>query len=196
MMKNKIDELSKYITTSNCENEYKLMFVDFNYDVFEPELINVSNELNKTDISIAKDLILEKILELSNKNEDSEKFSIKKSIEGITDESIISRKAYAKILSGCNYIAANGRIGSGNTILISEENYNKYKLSVFDFENVENVPDKMTREVIFDESINDIILYRKNDIDQPGLVLLYSDDKYDVIDIGIYPEKQFIKIEL
>lgn len=195
-MKNKIEELSKYVTTIKCENEYKLMFVDFNYDTFQPELINVSNELNKTDISIAKDLILEKILELSNKNEDSEKFSIKKSIEGITDELMISRKVCSKILNGCNYIAANGRIGSGNTILISEENYNKYELSRFDFENVENVPDKMNREVIFDESINDIILYRKNDIEQPGLVLLYSDDKYDIIDIGIYPEKQFLKIEL
>ena len=190
-----MEEFKKYITIKKCDETYKLMFVDFNDKSFSPELINIDGELNQTDKSKVKDLILEKIVKLSNIQED-EKFSIKKSLEGITDDLTRTRKISTKIFLGSNYIAANGRIGPANTILISEENYNKYNISEFDFENSKNDPDKMTYDIIFEDSIKDIILYRKNTIEQPGLVLLYSDDKYEVIETGFYPQKFYLKLEL
>ena len=196
MEKEKIEELKKYITTRECDDTYKSLFVDFNNDSFQLEKISIDCKLEQTDKSKIKNLILEKIIELSNKNQYNENFSIKIALEGITEDSMISRKVCAKILNGCNIIATDGRIGPANTILISEENYNKYNLSKFDFENSKNDPDKMTREVIFEDSIKDIILYRKNTYEQPGLILLYSEDKYDIIGIGLNPEKQFLKLEL
>jgi hypothetical protein len=33
-------------------------------------------------------------------------------------------------------------------------------------------------------------------IDQPGLILVFNEDKYEIVDIGLRPEKQFMKIAL
>jgi hypothetical protein len=82
------------------------------------------------------------------------------------------------------YIASNGRMGSATNIIISHKNYYKYELN-YHHKNL---------EPYFDESIEDIILYRKNNFEQPGLVLVCNDDKYSIDRVGLHPENQFFKI--
>lgn len=98
-----------------------------------------------------------------------------------------------KILSACNRIAQCGRIGPGTNILISEKNYNKY--------NINRLIELMNQPliVLFDDKlIDNMIVYRKNTIDQPGLFLLYNknNNMYNILEIGFYPDKQFVNIQL
>lgn len=49
---------------------------------------------------------------------------------------------------------------------------------------------------MFDDSVDDLILYRKNSSDQPGLILAHTENEYEFVEIGFYPNKQFFKIKL
>ena len=48
------------------------------------------------------------------------------------------------------------------------------------------------------EDVDDIYLYRKNDFDQPGLCLVYNpeNNKKQIVELGFFPHKQFMKITL
>ena len=98
------------------------------------------------------------------------------------------RQLTAKILCGGNKIAAEGRIGPATHLIISEENYVKYKSAFTDYLN--------QHFKIIHADISDIILYRKSTMDQPGLALIHTDVYYKFILKGFYPEKQFYKIKL
>lgn len=180
--------LKKWITLKKCDNKnIDICFVDIKSGINEG--VSIDNftkvkELKKTKLSDIKKVMLDKIYELSNKQDGNilEKFSF----------GFLSKKEHlhAKIKNASYYIAANGRIGEATNMIISKENYDKFDISDFS--------DKF--EILF-EDVDDIYLYRKNSVEQPGLVLFYYTDKnnidyYEIESIGFYPERQFIKIGL
>lgn len=123
-------ELEKFVTVRKClSEEIDLQYVDMyaennTYDVF----VN-SVKISQSDKSKIKDSLIQKIIELSNINTEMlEKFSLVEILKNY-DGLMLKRKVLAKFLGASNYIAVNGRIGLGNTVLISKENYDKLNLS-------------------------------------------------------------------
>jgi hypothetical protein len=175
--------LEKWITLKKCDNKnFNICFIDFNISTKDNSMLynfTKVTELEKTKKSDIKQLMLDKIFELCDHNNDEilKLFSYK-----------LERKISSTIKNASLYIAANGRIGEATNMIISKENYDKYNISEF----------KEKYEILF-EDINDIILYRKNTFEEPGLVLFYYTDEnnidyYDIESIGFYPERQYIKI--
>ena len=191
----------------------EIMFVDFQYDVDnenddvsfddvqdgllrEDSIQNiVSPVVSSKRVQLGSDYVsdddvkekfIEKAIELSERNfhgndiELYEKFNFKPAEH--TEN--IRRKFLAKINNASSVIAVNGRIGPAQYMIVSENNYNNYELSI-----LENI-----KPVFYDT--DDIILFRKNRFDQPGLVYITNNEKYYLVDIGFYPEKQFIKIKI
>ena len=182
-----MEDLSKYVTVKECDSEaLSLAYIDYKYDeddnnVFylAPQTCTENITMSKTDETKTKELLVEKIVELASKVKKHE-FSMKH-VKDISKINIYIRNAK-------NYIATDGRIGFATNMLVSEDNFEKY--------NLKNVCEELKFDVLFDDSVKDVILYRKNNIDQPGLVLFIHEDKYEFVDIGFYPEKQFLKIIL
>jgi hypothetical protein len=126
-----------------------------------------------------------KIVELSNKNFDSLEDNLK---EKFTYSGNNERKLYSTILSAGSIIAVRGRIGPPSNILISEENYKKYELK--------SLCESCNYKILFDDSVNDLFIYRKNNYEQPGLILSFFENKYELVEVGFNPEKHFMKIIL
>ena len=179
-------ELEKFVTVKEHTSENtELLFVDFDEKSTTPKSIYKKLSLTKTDNSKVKELLIEQIVKLSSTNTEMiEKLSLVDKLKEYNTTEL--RIAKAKVLNASNYIATYGRIGTANTILISKENYDKLELS----EITEGY------ETFFDDSIDDIYIYRRNSIDQPVLILITFEDKYDFAGIGFYPERQFMKISL
>lgn len=185
-----MEDYSKYVCMNECDSDnYEFIFLDFNYDNIKLDGLNIyteKGELTHSGVDVdVKQKIIEKIVDLSNKNFDSLEQDLKGKFTFIGDN---LRKLYSTIMSANSLIAISGYIGPGNTILISEENYDKYDLKI--------ICDSCKYNILFDDTIKDIFIYRKNTIEQPGLVLSYFENKYELIEIGHYPEKQFLKIVL
>jgi hypothetical protein len=122
--------------------------------------------------------LVNEIYNLSEKldNDILEKFSFsEKSFKNETHETKC-RKLMTIICNASYYIATNGKIGEATNMIISKENYEKYSISHFSGK----------FEILF-EDINDIFLYRKNQIEEPF---------YNVESIGFYTERQIMKIKL
>jgi len=182
-------ELENFVTIRECTSEtLGMLFIDFIYDEHDevsPAVFEKKLSMTKTDISKTKDLLIEKIINLSTDNDMLEKFSLVNSLNELKGDEL-KKVISAKIKNASAYIATNGRIGFANIILVSKENYDKLNLSEY----------TEGYELFFDDSVEDIYIYRKNNFDQPGLVLTIFEDKYELIDIGFYPQKQFQKITL
>ena len=180
-----MEEYKKYVTIKKTNDEkFSLNFVDFKQDDIENVGIFTKNIVfTETDKSKIKDLLIGKIISLSNMNILDEKtknvFSFKNCEES---------KYKTKLNNASYYIAVEGKIGKATNILLSEKNYNKY--------NLKDICVEMNLNILFDDTVEDIYLYRINSIEQPGLVLVFNDDKYELIPIGFFPEKFFIKISL
>ena len=162
-------ELEKYVTLRELKNdEISLIYFDFNGD--NPSANTKNGTLTQTDRSKVNELLVSNILKLSKEKEELSKLPFTKQL----------------INHASNFIAVDGKIGQATNMLISEDNYTKYGIDKFD----------LKLEVMFDDSVEDCILYRKNTKDQPGLILLYNENKYEFMPIGFFPEKQFSKIKL
>lgn len=175
--------IEKIMTSKKMEGDKtSLMFVDFIYNG-DIDTTNEGVGLNifTKHIELGKSLIDETIIAdfIETINDIKPKTTTILSTDPV-------RRNISKILTASNTIAVDGRIGPAKKILVSEDNYNKYGLSNL-FENF---------EVNFVNNIDDLILYRDNDIDQPGIMLLYNEEKYSIISKGFFPEHQFAKIEL
>ena len=177
-----ITDFEKIITLKENENDtINYVIIDYNDEKNTVESSTVENEMKKEiNIDDIKKDFISTVVKLSEEDDAEiiEKFTFK------------DRKLIAKINNACNYIAANGRIGAGKIILLSEKTFNKYK-DAFDLYLNDDY-----HQFLFDDSINDIIVYRKNTIEQPGLILVYNKEKYSFESIGFYPERQFLKITL
>ena len=207
-------EFEKYITVKEFQkDEGTISCLDFDYSGEGEQSDSSTNHkfiglksitknviLTQTKLSKVKELLIENIIKLANKNFVPELFSAK---------NIETAKVKNKVAVALGYIATQGRIGSATNILISEYNYKKYDLN--DLCQARNL------DVLFDDSVTDIYIYRKNKVENPGLFLLCSDNqklrlaklyrilnknvddkpfKYEFVTTGYHPEKQFVKIEL
>lgn len=188
-----MNDLSKYIpimeTNENTSSIHYLDFDNVESDEIELKLFVKNFQLKEKNDNIKQEII-NKIVELSELNIDMiEKFSMKNEL--ITPEMTVHRMFYSKLVNASNYIATNGRIGPANTILISEKNYDLYKDTI----NSNDMLKKM--DVVFGE-VDDVFLYRKNDQSNPGLILIVNtkDNLYEIVDIGFFPHKQFMKVTL
>ncbi len=184
-------QFEKYVAIKECpthNDEYMISYIDYNTIIpqssqiipqssqISSPLYTVETKLRKINISEIKKLIVNKIVELSKKN-DSVKLSLKNS----------KYKINSKIREASYNIAIEGRFGEANRMLISTYNYNKYFFK--------NVFIHTGIEIIFDDSVTDIIIYRKNEPDQPGIILIHNKEMYDILSIGLYPEKHYVRIE-
>jgi len=180
-------QFEKYVSIKECpihNDEYKISYIDFNTSTIpytSPQSQNscsaytVETKLRKINKSEIKKLIIDKIVELSKKND------LKLSLKNVTKDKINS-----KIREASNVIAVEGRIGPANRMLISHYNYDKYLKKDFIHPDI---------EIIFNDSVTDIIIYRKNEPDQPGVILIHNNEKCDILSIGLYPEKHYVRIE-
>ena len=175
----------------------------------------------RTGDFIQKDIILEflkKSEELANDRSNCEDYipmSIDLSVDnGVETEEenlrFLQRRLITKILSASNMIAVEGRIGQAHNVIIpTEYRYLIDEDSIPKFGNKELFKTDFLEEIgmikgmKFYESnyVDDIIVYRNNNADQPGIVGHYSFDdcsleeiNFDFTDIGFYPNKQFYKI--
>lgn len=186
-----MEDYKNYVCTKETNSEeYKIIFIDFDYQgeedsmtVIAPKVFTKEGILTQTDKTKVKQLLVDEIINLSNMNNISDELKIKFTLKNCDE----SNYKY-KIQNGSNYIAVDGRIGPARNILVSEDNYKKY--------NLKDICDQMKLTILFDDNVNDIYLYRCNSIDQPGLSLLFFEDKYELTTTGFYPEKFFLKITL
>ena len=173
-----------YITIKEHNSrQSQLMFVDFKYSI-EPLTEENSGFENVSESEIFTEIFTKNIeitKEYNEKNIHNEFIEI---IKGFNlDDSIITKKTKGKELTKViinnhsNYIVVDGRIGKAQYIILSEDNYKKYK----------DVVDSTELKIIFENSLeNEIYLYRKNKIDQPGIVMIqYTDSLENMINYEI-----------
>ena len=122
------------------------------------------------------------------------------------DITTFERKLHTKIDALSNYIATEGRIGVAQFVLINP-NTKKYILTL------ETTVIDPTKEVIF-EIVNEklisgftfivdsrvkedeVFVYRANEINYPGMVLIWTpaendnEATYSIVEIGFFPQKQ------
>lgn len=153
------------------------------------ELKNIVNESNIHD-----DILL-KIMDLSSKNKNNELFEI-------DDLNIDVKKLLTKIQMASNNIASNGRIGPATTILMSEKTFYDFRLCDVseplikrDSNNFE-IKKLIGLDLVFDNKVSDIYVFRINQKEQPGIQLFYNNNSYCVKEIGSDVSNFYIKIGL
>lgn len=203
-----------FICTRDVDKEQvEVLFVDFKYDVVDDEPVgydNLTGEEPTISNVIGPDIFSQKINIDNDYNDDKqiknefvnmvskltevncqedpelyEKFNF--TYETELDDAKNQRRLISKIFNASNLIAASGRIGPAQYMILSKENYKKYNLEIME----------STIEPIFHD-IDNILLFRRNSIDQPGIIYLKNNisNKYAILSIGFYPQKQYIKINL
>lgn len=178
-----MQEFEKYVNIVKTDNDnFQLHYLDTvqsNQNVYNSiptisiQVFSKNGTIQQTDKSKVKELLVEKIDDISKLNTDN--FKLK------------NKDILHSVLKGSNIICMKSRIGKATNVLLSEHNYKKY--------NFKNISEKLELEVLIDDNIKDIILYRKNKISEPGMCLIYNDNYYDIIDVGFHPEDYFIRIE-
>ena len=197
---NEMEYLEKLTLIKQIEgDDYHFQFVDFVSSI-DTENINYSNSPMSRDYNNICGVIGPKVVtQKGNLEEKIEDNDIRKellwNINKLADDNNIKelpitekdeRLFLSKINSASNIIAAYGRIGLGNHIIMSEKNYSY----------IEKYKESFSKYTIIIEDIEDIIVYRVNEITQPGLLLMKNDDKYGIIKLGLFPEKQYFKIKV
>lgn len=191
----KLKKLREYVNIKYFTNDESYQpYVDLVYDEENVEAKLFKQEINiiNPNISEIQDLVISKIIELSNKNNYDDiikKLSlvdILKDFDTSDDKHALIRRVISKIMMASNYVATHGRYGIAHNLLISEKNKMKYELS-----------DKLgLLNIIINNDIDDIYIYRKNDVDQPGIIVASCDDKYEMVVLGNQPERQFVVVKL
>jgi len=202
----KIEDYEELVSIKKADQPVvQLLFVDFKLGTVSPTTSSsypsvIGPDVFTKNISISKPIDEKqmkkdyldqiKFMSLTNQELREEKLNrilnIKK--EKIEDYYEDGRKLLNRILYGSNMIAAEGRIGTATHLVVSQRNYDKYPQT---FKMLANHNIK-----IVIEDISNITLYRKTGVDQPGLILVYTDNYYKFEKIGFFPEKQFHKIIL
>jgi len=165
--------------------------------------------ISGTSAPMIKELTLQKIEDVSNveqilKKEIAEKLSEIKMIvhEGVkigVVTSLDKLKLQSKIATASYYIATDGRIGMGNTLILNQNTYDKYVKDSID----------EAYEISINEFIpdNELFVNRKIEIEEhpegePGYYILSHLDKEtnelyaSVVELGWSPHKQVFKIEI
>ena len=195
------------LTNKETDNvEFNLMYIDSNHI---PESTNEENEtLTRTgfgeqymgiapytkNISLTKrkkENLYKYVCEYFNNLKYTDLSFGKKKLETVED--------IQKFLTNCSYyIAAECRIKTPDYILMNNKMYDKFQqsgLTNFLYEQEINFG------VFKDLKDDDIILIANTEIDSPGYKFLYHTDEYDnlyydIIDVGFYANKTYIKVNL
>lgn len=163
----------KYLMTKEVKNKDVSLYYMTNqkiattgtFNTFGTTFIKNKHTLtNKYTKNIKKE-ILDKIIEISKNNETN------LSLRNISDRILM-----ANILQKSNYISYKGRLGPATHMIISPKILYKY-LNIKQYLNNLNI-------IIEPHVKGDIIIYRKNYINQVGLTLLYMDDMYEIVENG------------
>lgn len=101
-----------------------------------------------------------------------------------------SRKKTMQILKSGLVVAKKGMCGASNLLFISKSNYDKYL-----FEDMRKYID-MNYKIFLNDDVEDIILGRKTEEIQSGIILITNNDLYNVTTIGNDPTIQFMKVKL
>lgn len=187
---NKQLQTNSLLSTSSLSNQ-------FNYlQEISMQYFTKYEKLVENDISIIEKSIIKKIVELSYKNAKSDTYE--QSRLDIEELNIDTRKILSKIMLASNRIAVESRIGPATNILISKETFYHFKLDTlvqisYDEDNLK----LLGLDIIFNENVSDIYVFRINKSEQVGLSLLYTaDNHYCICEKGNCPEKSFVKIGL
>jgi hypothetical protein len=197
-----------FITIKEADDDtFNIMYIDFIYDelldepdfeanpgqvVIAPKVFTKTLTLGKEyidDQQIKNDFINTicrlSDLNIENKEELYGKFSFTHNDEETID--VNQRNLVRNINNASNLIATEGRVGPGQYFLVSKDNYEKYNLYMIT---------GYLKPIFHD--IDDIVIFRKNLIDQPGVVCIKNpmSNKYEIVDIGFYPQKQCAKIKI
>jgi hypothetical protein len=133
-------------------------------------------------------------------------------IPSMERDMMISRRFITKIKNASNFIAVNGRIGPAKYVVIPTKYMYLLEGNQLSTHNIEDEEDKfkhLKKEgmlagmvVYSSDKIDDVIVYRNNNIDQPGVVAMYNKDcglnelNFEFVEIGFFPHLQFIKIKM
>lgn len=103
------------------------------------------------------------------------------------------------LLALSNIIATNSRVGRANTCIMSFDIFNKFAEEVglklgenseFDF-----IGCYGGLNICVDKTLkNTITVYRKSQNNETGLKLFYTDEYYDIVELGFKPELHYITI--
>lgn len=174
-----IEELGNLITCEYTEHDTpKLKYIDM-----KTENGQMSVDVLTKNVELGNDLKEDYSVDLYEEIKKLTDIKDKKTFSISSEDS--PRKWEHMVNMASNMIAGDGRIGPGNTVLISEKNYNN-KLSKLG--NIYNVQ--------FIDNEDEIFVYKKTNLDQPGLAFIYNDDKYAFVSKGFFPDKQVFKIEI
>jgi hypothetical protein len=89
-------------------------------------------------------------------------------------------------MNAFNFIAINS-YGCGNCIIVSEKNYQNFDLvKLTSYSNYK----------FYFAPINDIIVYRNGDKNETGLKLVFCEDRYALVPVGLNPERNFCLIKI
>jgi hypothetical protein len=195
-----MENLKKYVTSHKCTYDYIIhSIVDFKKESAFP-YGNLTVSPVSTECNLEIDYIIyerkRKIDELNKRKskhsileiliKEIDKLAEENSIRICEDVGELKGDIKTKINIASNLIATTGRYGPAEIILISKKNFEKLGLEEI----------KKDYEFYFTDFVKDIILYRKNNCNQPGLVMFYNKRKLSFEKIGFYPEKQYLKIKL
>lgn len=193
-----LEKIKNLTSIKNFEtNEYKILFVDFKDIITGANVYEIKGNFSNT-IQISDDYtdlynniiynLFELGLETFNKLDDNKEIFIKSIDE--QDSFLYKRKLFSKINFASNHISINGYIGPANFIISNSNNINflneycKYNTNI----------NKIIHDGILKD--NEILMGRKNTIDQPGLNFIYQieNDKinYDIIKSGLLPSNHFM----
>ena len=193
---NKLEFIKDFVEIKESKTQdFEISYVDFNGTTGSVNNIgtfglSVFSHKNKTtkpidELEIRKDF-LQTAKELAKKNFNN-MYSQSKKTFTFNDEAtqpFFERKMLSKVISASNFIAYQGRIGAGNCIIVSEKNYN-----LFDLKSLSNYK-------FYFAPINDIIVYRNGDKNETGLKLVFCEDRYALVPVGLNPERNFCLIKI
>lgn len=192
------EQYSDMITVKKAHSEaYELLFIDFIDEIYSNTKFDINESDDLPTASVISPEGFTKALKLSNTDTSNiRKYIIEKMYNLSTMHHYENQNGYneisnvydveEKLIKASNYIASKSRMGPANHIIANQFTFDKYK----------NIFDKLNLTVIIDETVNDVILYRMNSIDQPGLVLIYFEDIYEIVDIGFFPYRNYLKLSL
>ena len=186
-----VEDFKKLIPIKNVEKQE-----DYVITILQPDYKNgKETEKNRMEIPMQgfqKKLSLSKNLELTKIKEDY--VSIIKDISNNSKEVVLDLSKddlFKTLIKTRHLLIESSRIGPLNRLIMSSVIYKKYEHFISSF--VHNICQNPVI-IILDDNFNEIVAYRKNDLNQPGASLLYNDKKYNLLPIGYDINDQFIRV--
>lgn len=191
----------------------RLFYVDFyNPQATPSSMIIVDEIVEPNETLIDEELLITKTLETIRNYADNDETHILNlfnyNIDESDKETNWKRRLITKINAKSNYIASEGRNGQATTLILNPfliihkdifDTTYEHNITIEDKDYSLTFVDKIYNISIYMDSripVDEIILLRKNDIDQPGLKLFYNNKKYIFKNVGYLYNKQYGKIKI